>query len=141
MKNYKKLLTVLTLTTLTLTSCGNKNEAKNSNNSNPTSVVSIESSEKEEVTNVSILIKDTVNDKEILKEDGKIGKDGLEKYLEENHKAKFEDGMMIELEGIKQDKEKSQYWMYYVNGKMAEVGIGDYVPKENDQIEFRFEQM
>ena len=141
MKNYKKLLTVITLTTLTLTSCGNKNEAKNSNNSNPTSVVSVESSEKEEITSVSILIKDTVNDKEILKEDGKIGKDGLEKYLKENHKAKFEDGMMTELEGIKQDKEKSQYWMYYVNGEMADVGIGDYVPKENDQIEFRFEQM
>ena len=141
MKNYKKLLAVLTLTTLTLTSCGNKNEEKNSNNSNPTSIVSVESSEKEEITNVSIVIKDTVNDKEILKEDGKIGKDGLEKYLKENHKAKFEDGMMTELEGIKQDKEKNQYWMYYVNGEMAEVGIGDYVPKENDQIEFRFEQM
>lgn len=79
---------------------------KNSNNSNQTSVVSIESNEKEDVTSVSILIKDTVNDKEILKEDGKIDKDGLQKYLEENHKAKFEDGMMTELEGIKQDKEK-----------------------------------
>lgn len=61
--------------------------------------------------------------------------------LKKNHKAKFEDGMMTELEGIKQDKEKNQYWMYYVNGEMAEVGIGDYLPKENDQIEFRFEQM
>ena len=91
MKNYKKLLAVLTLTTLTLTSCGNKNEEKNSNKSNPTSIVSSQSSEKEEVTSVSILIKDTVNDKEILKEDGKIDKDGLQKYLEENHKAKFED--------------------------------------------------
>lgn len=141
MKNFKKLLTVLTLTTLDLTSCGNKNEEKNSNNSNQTSVVSIESNEKEEATSVSIIIKDTVNDKEILKEDGKINEDGLQKYLEENYKAKFEDGMMTELEGIKQDKEKSQYWMYYVNGEMAEVGIGDYFPKENDQIEFRFEQM
>lgn len=141
MKNFKKLLAVLTLTTLTLTSCGDKNEEKNSNNSNPSNIVSIESNEKEEATNVSILIKDTVNDKEILKEDGKIDKDGLQKYLEENHKAKFEDGMMTELEGIKQDKEKNQYWMYYVNGEMAEVGIGDYLPKENDKIEFRFEQM
>ena len=141
MKNYKKLLAVLTLTTLTLTSCGDKNEEKNSNNSNQSNIVSIESNEKEEATNVSILIKDTVNDKEILKEEGKIEKDGLQKYLEENYQAKFEDGMMTELEGIKQDKEKNQYWMYYVNGEMAEVEIGDYLPKENDQIEFRFEQM
>lgn len=88
MKNYKKLLTVLTLTTLTLTSCGNKEE-KNSNNSNQTSVVSIESNEKEDVTSVSILIKDTVNDKEILKEDGKIDKDGLQKYLEEKSQGKI----------------------------------------------------
>ena len=49
--------------------------------------------------------------------------------------------MMTELEGIKQDPAKKQYWMYYVNGKMAEVGIGDYKVNENDKIEFKFQEM
>ena len=48
---------------------------------------------------------------------------------------------MTELAGISQDKDKNQYWMYYVNDQMAEVGIGDYEVKEGDKIEFRFEQM
>ena len=73
-----------------------------------------------QATKVSIVLMDEVNNKEILKEDAEIKKDeNLQSYLEKNHKAVFEKGMMTELEGIKQDPAKKQYWMYYVNGKMA----------------------
>ena len=78
----------------------------------------------------------------IVKEDAEIKKDeNLQSYLEKNHKAVFEKGMMTELEGVKQDPAKKQYWMYYVNDKMAEVGIGDYKVNENDKIEFKFQEM
>ena len=100
-----------------------------------------EIAENPQTTNVEIIFYDKVNDKEILKENADLDKDGLQSYLENNHKAKFEDGMMTELEGISQDANKNQYWMYYVNDEMADVGIGDYVPKDGDKIEFRFEQM
>ena len=95
-----------------------------------------------EATKVTIVVMDEVNNKEILKEDAEIKKDeNLQSYLEKNHKAVFEKGMMTELEGVKQDPAKKQYWMYYVNDKMAEVGSGDYKVNENDKIEFKFQEM
>jgi len=73
-----------------------------------------------EATKVQIVVMDEVNNKEILKEDAEIKKDeNLQQYLEKNHKAVFEKGMMTEIEGVKQDPAKKQYWMYYVNDKMA----------------------
>ena len=101
-----------------------------------------EKASESEATKVSIVVMDEVNNKEILKEDAEIKKDeNLQSYLEKNHKAVFEKGMMTELEGVKQDPAKKQYWMYYVNDKMAEVGIGDYKDNENDKIEFKFQEM
>ncbi|WP_296143255.1 DUF4430 domain-containing protein [uncultured Anaerococcus sp.] len=138
MKNFKKYFLVFALlTTFTLTSCNNE-----ANKEVPKTETSQEEiAENPQTTNVEIIFYDKVNDKEILKENADLDKDGLQSYLENNHKAKFEDGMMTELEGISQDANKNQYWMYYVNDEMADVGIGDYVPKDGDKIEFRFEQM
>lgn len=130
-KINKYLFSFLTVTTLTLTGCSNQasNQTEETVAENP------------KATAVEITIKDTVNDKEITKEEAKIDENGLKDYLEKNHKAVFKDGMMTELDGISQDESKNQYWMYYVNDQMAEVGIGDYVPKDGDKVEFRFEQM
>lgn len=136
-KINKYFLSLLTVTTLTFTGCGNQSTTEQ----NDTTTTEQTEANNPETTDVEISIKDTVNDKEILTEDAKIDENGLKDYLEKNHKAVFEDGMMTELEGIKQDEKDSQYWMYYVNDEMADVGIGDYVPKAGDEIEFRFEKM
>lgn len=34
---------------------------------------------------------------------------------------------------------KKEYWAFYVNGKMAEVGAGSYKLKNNDRIEWKLE--
>lgn len=136
-KINKYFLSLLTVTTLTFTGCGNQSTTGQKD----TTTTQQTEANNPETTDVEISIKDTVNDKEILIEDAKIDENGLKDYLEKNHKAVFEDGMMTELEGIKQDEKESQYWMYYVNDEMADVGIGDYVPKAGDEIEFRFEKM
>lgn len=136
-KINKYFLSLLTVTTLTFTGCGNQSTTEQKD----TTTTQQTEANNPETTDVEISIKDTVNDKEILTEDAKIDENGLKDYLEKNHKAVFEDGMMTELDGISQDESKNQYWMYYVNDQMAEVGIGDYVPKDGDKIEFRFEQM
>lgn len=138
MKKFNKyFLSLLTVTTLTFTGCGNQSTTEQKD----TTTTEQTEANNPETTDVEISIKDTVNDKEILTEDAKIDENGLKDYLEKNHKAVFEDGMMTELEGIKQDEKEGQYWMYYVNDEMADVGIGDYVPKAGDEIEFRFEKM
>ena len=136
-KINKYFLSLLTVTTLTFTGCGNQATTEKKD----TTTTQQPEANNPETTDVEISIKDTVNDKEILTEDAKIDENGLKDYLEKNHKAVFEDGMMTELEGIKQDEKEGQYWMYYVNDEMADVGIGDYVPKAGDEIEFRFEKM
>ena len=136
-KINKYFLSLLTVTTLTFTGCGNQSTTEQKD----TTTTQQTEANNPETTDVEISIKDTVNDKEILTEDAKIDENGLKDYLEKNHKAVFEDGMMTELEGIKQDEKEGQYWMYYVNDEMTDVGIGDYVPKAGDEIEFRFEIM
>ena len=138
MKNFKKYLLGLALiTTFTLTSCNN-DASKDTPSNEATSQAEAETPQ---TTNVEITIYDKVNDEEILTEEVALDSEGLQTYLEKNHKAKFENGMMTELHGISQDEGKNQYWMYYVNGEMAQVGIGDYEAKEGDKIELRFEQM
>lgn len=138
MRNFKKhLLGFALITTFTLTSCSNGTDKA----ATKAETSQEEVAETPQTTNVEIIFYDKVNDKELLKENVDLDKDGLKSYLEKNHQAKFEDGMMTELDGISQDESKNQYWMYYVNDQMAEVGIGDYVPKDGDKIEFRFEQM
>lgn len=32
-----------------------------------------------------------------------------------------------------------KYWMYYVNGELAQVGVSSYIVQSNDVIEFRYE--
>ena len=142
----KKKLLVLLMLVFALTACNaDKDKAQEPQKTEQAKTDENKSGEKasdSQATKVSIVIMDEVNNKEILKEDAEIKKDeNLQSYLEKNHKAVFEKGMMTELEGIKQDPAKKQYWMYYVNGKMAQVGIGDYKVNENDKIEFKFQEM
>lgn len=146
MKNRKKIFALLTLVAISLTTACSNTDTNTQNSQSSVAETSTEenkASEKEkQTTKIKILITDTVNNKEVLTEDIALKEtENLQKYLEENHGAVFENGMMTELEGISQDSEKNQYWMYYVNDKMAEVGIGDYEAKENDKVEFKFEQM
>lgn len=136
----KKKLLVLMMLVFSLTACNAQKEK--AQEPPKTTQEASKTDEKKDVTKVSIVMMDEVNKKEILKEDAEINKDeNLQSYLEKNHKAVFEKGMMTELEGVKQDPAKKQYWMYYVNGKMAEVGIGDYKVNENDKIEFKYQAM
>lgn len=144
--SMKKKLLVLLMLVFALTACNaDKDKAQEPQKTEQAKTDENKSEEKasdSQATKVSIVLMDEVNKKEILKEDAEIKKDeNLQSYLEKNHKAVFEKGMMTELEGIKQDPAKKQYWMYYVNGKMAEVGIGDYKVNENDKIEFKFQEM
>lgn len=146
----KKKLLVLMMLVFSLTACNaDKDRAQEPQKTEQTQEQAKtdenkteEKASESEATKVSIVVMDEVNNKEILKEDAEIKKDeNLQSYLEKNHKAVFEKGMMTELEGVKQDPAKKQYWMYYVNDKMAEVGIGDYKVNENDKIEFKFQEM
>ncbi|MFA6525227.1 MAG: DUF4430 domain-containing protein [Patescibacteria group bacterium] len=35
--------------------------------------------------------------------------------------------------------DNNKYWLYYVNGESATIGVADYIINEGDSIEFKFE--
>lgn len=49
--------------------------------------------------------------------------------------SKSDLGILIdEIEGVKNNSEESMYWIYYINGDMAQKGVSDQGVKNNDQI-------
>lgn len=44
-----------------------------------------------------------------------------------------------EIKGVKNDTSSNMYWMFYINDKMAEVGASQYVLKDNDTVEWKYE--
>ncbi len=44
------------------------------------------------------------------------------------------------INGIKNNQKENQYWIYYINGESANMGISQYKIQPNDKIEWRFEE-
>lgn len=62
--------------------------------------------------------------------------DSVMDALEEGYEVEEDKGFVTEIDGHKQDPSKNLYWMYKVNGKMADKGAEEKVVKEGDKIEF-----
>jgi hypothetical protein len=45
-----------------------------------------------------------------------------------------------EINGLSQDRKAGMYWIYYINGEKALVGISQYKLKENDVITWNYEK-
>ena len=43
------------------------------------------------------------------------------------------------INGIKNDLQAGKYWIYYVNGESAKIGISNYIIKKGDVIEWKYE--
>ena len=49
-------------------------------------------------------------------------------------------GFFVEsIEGIQNDTLKGKYWIYYINGKKAQMGISQYIIQPNDIITWTYE--
>lgn len=44
-----------------------------------------------------------------------------------------------EINGVKNDASANKYWLYYINGESATVGISEYIVKPNDIIQWKYE--
>lgn len=67
--------------------------------------------------------------------------------LEEQGKISFKGknfsglGFFVEeINGLKNNSQPGYYWIYYVNGKSASVGISNYIIKSNDLIVWKYEK-
>ncbi|OGD60870.1 hypothetical protein A3A71_03095 [Candidatus Berkelbacteria bacterium RIFCSPLOWO2_01_FULL_50_28] len=89
------------------------------------------------VCNPSISI-DKLEQKCEISYQGIAGKNALE-ILKSNHNVetkKFSFGEMVQsIDGVKAPT--THFWSFNVNGKMAEVGAGDYQTKSSDRITWK----
>jgi hypothetical protein len=76
---------------------------------------------------------------DIFRYPGKDGVDALSLLKEQVPIEQDTSGLVVSINHHKADNTKKEYWSFFVNGKMAEVGPADYITKNSDQIEWRIE--
>lgn len=129
---------LLLLSTLLLVGCG-----QTTNETADVSVpVTIESSSEVEVQELLVSISVTVDGEVIEEGDVEVeveeGQNLLE-VMKENFDIEEADGFISSINGYEQDDAEGKYWLYDVNGEMAEVGAADFELSDGDQIEWKLE--
>lgn len=125
----KRFLSILLLLTVTLTFVGCKN------NSNADSTTSSEYSLEATIE----LIEDGESfKKETLDfNEGEKLLDVMKRSLEVEEK----DGFITSIDGHTQDEGSKKYWLYTVNGEMAEVGANQFELHDKDEVVFTLEEL
>ena len=70
---------------------------------------------------------------------GKAGSSALEILKTKTPIEQNNSGLVISINNTKANPSNREYWAFYVNGEMAQVGPQDYQTKDTDQIEWRLE--
>lgn len=78
----------------------------------------------------------------VMKSNEKEGSTALD-YLKNQTKVLTKgentNAYVVSINGREADADKKEFWSFYVNGKMAEVGAGSYELKRGDKIEWKIE--
>ena len=72
-----------------------------------------------------------------------VGKDGVTALaLLQQKSSVIQDtsGLVTAINEYRADSAKHEYWAFYVNGKMAQVGPKEYMTKNSDKIEWKIEK-
>lgn len=48
-------------------------------------------------------------------------------------------GLVVSINGRKAEDSKKEFWAFYVNGEMAQVGPAEYITEDKDLIEWKIE--
>ncbi|HGH9206143.1 TPA: DUF4430 domain-containing protein [Streptococcus pyogenes] len=65
-----------------------------------------------------------------------VKEDTVLEILKDNYEVKEKDGFITAIDGIEQDTKANKYWLFKVNGKMADKGADQITVKDGDSIEF-----
>lgn len=71
---------------------------------------------------------------------GKDGIDALTILKEKTEMKQDASGLVFSINTRKADTKQQEYWAFYVNGKLSEVGPADYKTKNGDTIEWKIEK-
>lgn len=80
-----------------------------------------------------------VSTNEIFDYSGKNGIDALTLLKQTAPVEQDNTGMVVSINNRKAETEKKEFWSFFVNGKMADVGPADYITKNGDHIEWRIQ--
>ena len=65
--------------------------------------------------------------------------DSVMDVLEDYHQVEEDNGMVTAIDGVSQNPSTNTYWMYKVNGSLAEKGAAEQILQEGDDVEFYLE--
>ncbi len=89
-----------------------------------------------------ITVAQKINRGEFLKIEVEEGTTALD-LLKSNNKVKTQgegkNAFVVEINGVKAEIAKKQFWAFYINGKMASVGAGSYQLRQGDKILWQLE--
>jgi len=71
---------------------------------------------------------------------GEDGVDALTILKQKTEVSQDKTGMVVSINKRPADSSKREFWGFYVNGKMAEIGPADYKTKNGDVIEWKIEK-
>ena len=129
----KKWLLLLA-STLVLVGCGQTTQTEE------TASTPVESSEQAVLAEVTVSV--TVDGEEIDEgeqvlevEEGAI----LLDVMKEHYELEEADGFISAINGYEQDEEAGKYWLFDLNGEMAEVGAAELELSDDDLVEWKLE--
>lgn len=70
------------------------------------------------------------------------GEEGVDALTLLENQAEVEmnaSGLVTSINGKMADEKKREFWSFYVNGKLANVGPKDYITKSADRLEWKIE--
>lgn len=125
----KRLLSIFLLLAVAITFVGCKN------NSNTDSTTSGEYSLEATI--------ELIEDGESFKKETLNFNEGekLLDVMKRNLEVEEKDGFITSIEGHAQDEASNKYWLYTVNGKMAEVGANQFELHDRDEVIFTLEEL
>jgi len=85
-------------------------------------------------------VKPTASIKNYFSYKGLEGKNALELLKQKTSVEEAGIGFVASINNRPADKNKHEYWAFYVNGKLASVGAADYITKNSDTIEWKIEK-
>lgn len=124
----KRLLSIALLLTVVLTFVGCKNNSNTDSTSN------------EYKLQATI---ELIEDGESFKKETLSFNEGekLLDVMKRNLELEEKDGFITSIDGHTQDEDSNKYWLYTVNGEMAEVGANQFELQDKDEVVFTLEEL
>lgn len=131
----KKIIGI-SLLSLLLTGCGNREEAAGNEYSENTGQ-DVPGTEESVSVQFEFEVDDQIYDvdEDTLGETAELQPETtLLDAMENQYEVIDNDGFITSIAGYEQDEEENAYWMYEINGEMAQIGAAEYIVEDGDQI-------